>query len=222
MEKNEKLEKARALRKTRIMMLAIGSIVVYFFYYAFNIPTSSTPLEATQQQQQRGSAAIRHELPSEAVLVQKVHDLDAKVREIKATGVYMEVDPTGLAASKRLQDATRLLLAKRYGKTENDIPYRVRVDLTFQESNPTFATMGEHASFLIQLAPADLLPHSVYTFLEIARHWPEHRGAFHRRANHVLQVLTKGKQVQNLAFQEYSPQYPHVKGTVGYAGRPCK
>jgi hypothetical protein len=152
-------------------------------------------------------------------LVQKVQDLDEKVRALKATGIFMEVAPAGLAATKRLQDATRLLLAKRYGKKG---PYRVRVDLTFQESNPTFATMGEHASFLIQLAPADLLPHSVFSFLEIARQWHEQRGAFHRRAGHVLQVQTKGKQVKHLAFQEYSPQFPHVKGTVGYAGRPCK
>jgi hypothetical protein len=227
MEKNEKLEKTRAIRTNRIMTVVVGAVALLILYSILVRPPPSNFAADEQRQPQqpsqnqpRGSAAIRDELPSEAVLAQKVHELDVNVRKIKVTGVFMEVDPGGLAATKRLQDATRLLLAKRYGKYKK--PYSVLVDLIFQDSHPTFATLGDHASFVIELAPADLLPHSVYTFLEICRHWPEKRGAFHRIANHVLQVQTQGKQVEHLAFQEYSPQYPHVKGTVGYAGRPCK
>jgi hypothetical protein len=238
MEKNEKLEKTRALRTNRIMALVIGTVALLVVYGIIVPPppasiavrkkssnnnrlSSEHQQEQPQPNQQRGSAAIRQELPSESVLVHKVHELDVVVRKIKATGVFMEVDEHGLAATKRLQEATRLLLSKRYGQYENK-PFRVRVDLTFQESNPTFATLGAHDSFVMELAPANLLPHSVFTFLEICRTWPEKKGAFHRRANHVLQVLTKGREIQHLAFQEYSPLFPHVKGTVGYAGRPCK
>ena len=129
----------------------------------------------------------------------------------------METDPQGVAAAKALQDATRQLLKKRYGPIE---PYRVKVDLEFQPSNPTFETKGPTDTFTIELAPSSLVPHSIFTFLEVARLWDEKKGAFHRRANHVLQVLVAGNQVPHLAFQEYSPEFPHVKGTVGYAGRP--
>lgn len=36
-----------------------------------------------------------------------------------------------------------------------------------------------------------------------------------------LQAAVRTKYVKDpLAFQEYSPNFPHVKGTVGYCGRP--
>lgn len=58
----------------------------------------------------------------------------------------------------------------------------------------------------------------VFNFLEIARTWKG--GAFHRNANHVLQAKSHSDIKQPMPFQEYSIDYPHVKGTVGYAGRP--
>ena len=157
---------------------------------------------------------------TEEELERRVQLLDKEVRDIKTNlpkGSFMEVDENGVAASARLQDATRLLLAARYGPHE---PYRVKVGLKFQPSNPTTVTMGERDSFVIELAPSRLQPHSIFTFLEVARHWPEKKGAFHRQAPHVLQVMVGGNRVPHLAFQEYSRDYPHKKGTVGYAGRP--
>ena len=44
-------------------------------------------------------------------------------------------------------------------------------------------------------------------------------GAFHRNAGHVLQALVR-KNRKAMAFQEYSPHFPHKKYTMGYAGRP--
>ena len=58
----------------------------------------------------------------------------------------------------------------------------------------------------------------VYNFLEIARTWKG--GAFHRNANHVLQAKAHSEVKRSMPFQEYSDEYPHVKGTIGYAGRP--
>lgn len=58
----------------------------------------------------------------------------------------------------------------------------------------------------------------MFNFLEIARTWKG--GAFHRNANHVLQVKAHSGVTQPMPFQEYSEKYPHAKGTVGYAGRP--
>jgi len=148
-------------------------------------------------------------------LVDQVESLDAEVRKIKGTGVIMEVDEESLVATKKLQDATRLLLAARYGKLE---PYRVRLELEFQDTISDFAENGPDGEIVIELAPSNLVPHSIFSFLEIARHWK--KGAFHRIAGHVLQVMVNKNPVKHLAFQEYSPQFPHKKGTVGYAGRP--
>ena len=46
-------------------------------------------------------------------------------------------------------------------------------------------------------------------------------GAFHRNAGHVLQAFIAGGRAKtpSLAFQEYHPGFPHVKHTMGYAGK---
>jgi hypothetical protein len=147
-------------------------------------------------------------------LIKEVEELDSNVRKIKATGVIMEKDEGSLKATKKLQEATRRLLAARYGPNE---PYRVRVVLEFQETIPDFKEKGADGSFLLEMAPSQLQPHSVFSFLEVARQWEG--GAFHRNAAHVLQAMVHGG-FKPLAFQEYSKEYPHTFGTVGYAGRP--
>eukprot|EP00550_Attheya_septentrionalis_P000639 CAMPEP_0198285806 /NCGR_PEP_ID=MMETSP1449-20131203/5052_1 /TAXON_ID=420275 /ORGANISM="Attheya septentrionalis, Strain CCMP2084" /LENGTH=348 /DNA_ID=CAMNT_0043983381 /DNA_START=114 /DNA_END=1157 /DNA_ORIENTATION=+ len=148
----------------------------------------------------------------------EVEKLDAEVRRIKAAVPIFQVDKEGLAAAEKLQEATRRLMEVRYGPTTDTKPYRVKVVLEFQKSIPDFEENGPSGSFLIEMAPVKYVPHSVFTFLEVARNWKS--GAFHRVAGHVLQVLCRGTGVQHLAFQEYHPKVPHKRGTVGYAGRP--
>jgi hypothetical protein len=92
------------------------------------------------------------------------------------------------------------------------------VELEFQDTISDFNKNGSQGSFTINLAPSALQPHSIYTFLEVAQQWKG--GAFHRIARHVLQVMVKTHAVRDLAFQEYSPEYPHTAGTVGYARHP--
>jgi hypothetical protein len=90
--------------------------------------------------------------------------------------------------------------------------------LEFQDTIPDFQDKGADGSLLLEMAPSRLQPHSVFSFLEVARQWKG--GAFHRKAGHVLQVMVLGGSFKHLAFQEYSEEYPHKMGTVGYAGRP--
>ena len=91
------------------------------------------------------------------------------------------------------------------------------VDLEFQQ--PGLLEADRHASFVIETAPMDLVPYSVYNFLEVVRGYQG--GGFHRKAGHVLQVSVQSSLAKDaLAFQEYSPQFPHKKQTVGYCGRP--
>jgi cyclophilin family peptidyl-prolyl cis-trans isomerase len=158
---------------------------------------------------------VVQEEESEENIIKAVQHLDEQVRAIKAKVDIFETDPQAKEAAKKLQAATQQLLHKRYGTEE---PYRVVVDLEFQDTIPDFAEKGKDGSFTIELAPSTLQPHSIYTFLEVARNW--NGGAFHRIAPHVLQVMVKTHTIKHLAFQEYSPEYPHKERTVGYAGRP--
>jgi len=143
-------------------------------------------------------------------------ELDKQVRDIKATGIIMETDKKSLEVTRDLQDITRFMIKAKYGDHPH---YRVKVDLEFQSSIPDFDANGPHGTIVIEMAPIEYIPVSVYNWLEIARTWKS--GAFHRNANHVLQATTHSRAVkESLAFQEYSDKHPHKKGTVGYCGRP--
>eukprot|EP00538_Stauroneis_constricta_P013454 CAMPEP_0119548246 /NCGR_PEP_ID=MMETSP1352-20130426/2199_1 /TAXON_ID=265584 /ORGANISM="Stauroneis constricta, Strain CCMP1120" /LENGTH=340 /DNA_ID=CAMNT_0007593453 /DNA_START=100 /DNA_END=1122 /DNA_ORIENTATION=- len=142
--------------------------------------------------------------------------LDAEVREIKKTGVIMETDPHSLEVTKKLQDVTRKLIVARYGDHPS---YRIKVTLEFPPTIPDYAENGKDGELLIEMAPIDLIPVSVFTFLEVARSWEG--GEFHRNAGHVLQATTHSSIIKNsLPFQEYSKDFPHLQGTTGYCGRP--
>jgi len=148
---------------------------------------------------------------------ENVAKLDEIVRAIKKTGVIMEADEHSLQEIAKLQRATRELIKLRYGDIGRK-NYRIRMDLEFQPTIPDFAAKGKGGSLLIELAPISLIPCSVFNFLEIARTWKN--GAFHRNAGHVLQALARSDITKPMPFQEYSKEYPHKKGTLGYAGRP--
>mmetsp|Transcript_11310 Transcript_11310/g.24025 ORF Transcript_11310/g.24025 Transcript_11310/m.24025 type:complete len:370 (+) Transcript_11310:144-1253(+) len=162
-----------------------------------------------------GEANTREE--QENIVAKRVADLTTEVRAIKKTSVIMETDEHSLEMTGKLQEATRELIKLRYGDAGSK-NYRIRMDLEFQPTIPDFEERGKDATLLLELAPISLIPCSVFNFLEIARTWKN--GAFHRNAGHVLQALARSDITQSMPFQEYSKEYPHKKGTVGYAGRP--
>mmetsp|Transcript_32234 Transcript_32234/g.37584 ORF Transcript_32234/g.37584 Transcript_32234/m.37584 type:complete len:359 (+) Transcript_32234:81-1157(+) len=111
-------------------------------------------------------------------------------------------------------------------------PYKVEFQLDFP---PEEVPSGTADSFIIEMAPLDLMPHTVHFFLEQASRGLFDGSSFHRNARHVLQggpisnhlnpnenVRKKFKQadLMSVSFQEYHPDFPHVKYTLGYAGRP--
>jgi len=147
-------------------------------------------------------------------LRRQIEVADAEVRNIRQNVKIFETDKEGQIAAKKLQDVTRTFLKAYYGPQE---PYRVKVDLEFQDTIADFAEKGADGMIMIELAPSSLQPHSIHTFLELARTF--HGGAFHRIAPHVLQT-TMSTKIKHLAFQEYSDKFPHKLATVGYAGRP--
>jgi cyclophilin family peptidyl-prolyl cis-trans isomerase len=115
---------------------------------------------------------------------------------------------------------------------------RVRIELAFPDDDDFVDGMGSsHANleptvFVIEMAPIDLMPHSVYTFLEMASAGLLDGCSFILNAIHVLKAaplpydgtppsvkaqefLDKG--LESVAFREYSADYPHKQYTVGFA-----
>jgi cyclophilin family peptidyl-prolyl cis-trans isomerase len=110
---------------------------------------------------------------------------------------------------------------------------RVQLDLIFRldkDGNPLSDT-GPH-TMLIEMAPIELMPHSVYTFLEMVSSGLLDGCSFILNALHVLKAaplpydgtsasdkarafLEHG--LESVAFREYSPKFPHAKYTVGFA-----
>jgi len=79
------------------------------------------------------------------------------------------------------------------------------------------------------------MPHTVYLFLEQVSHKLYDGTSFHRNAGHVVQAgptpyyknpghtprkLFRDADLMSVSFQEYHPDFPHIKYTLGYAGRP--
>ena len=151
------------------------------------------------------------------ILEKKVKDLTATVRQLKSQKKYATLgDPEATETTTKLQDACRKLLPLKYGPE----PYQLELTLSFPETMPDFATAGADGTVLIEMAPARLMPYSVLTFLDmVVNEWKG--GAFHRNAPHVKQVTVAGRHAGfPLAFQEYSPEFPHVRFSLGFAGRP--
>jgi len=96
---------------------------------------------------------------------------------------------------------------------------------------------------IIELAPVNLMPHSVHTFLSQLSegYWTRGTPAIVMNPGHVLQacphpcletkamggsypgdpyVDMRHAGLDTVSFQEYHPAYPHEKYTIGFAGRP--
>lgn len=94
------------------------------------------------------------------------------------------------------------------------------------------ASDGGPTMIVIEMASLDLMPHSVFTFLEMASSGLLNGCSFILNALHVLKVaplpydgtsasdkarafLDAG--LESVAFREYTPDYPHSRHTVGFA-----
>jgi hypothetical protein len=145
-------------------------------------------------------------------------DMSVKeVNNIRLTGVIMEADEESLAATSKLQKLAKKLCKLKYG--DFSLPYRVLIELEFPEKEFRDNPSQRFGNFTIELASLDIVPYSVYNFLEIARGYKG--GGFHSRRDHLVQVILETDTVKEpMAFCEYSENYPHKPGTLGYCGRP--
>eukprot|EP00592_Proboscia_alata_P020324 CAMPEP_0194421814 /NCGR_PEP_ID=MMETSP0176-20130528/21073_1 /TAXON_ID=216777 /ORGANISM="Proboscia alata, Strain PI-D3" /LENGTH=390 /DNA_ID=CAMNT_0039230155 /DNA_START=19 /DNA_END=1191 /DNA_ORIENTATION=- len=94
---------------------------------------------------------------------------------------------------------------------------------------------NERFEFIMEMAPIDLMPHTVHTFLQQVHHKLWDGCTFVFCAEHILQASPMPSDLNPHAdlrqpfyensldkvyFQEYSQEYPHVTNTVGISGRP--
>ena len=123
---------------------------------------------------------------------------------------------------------------KRFGPG----PHYVSVTILLEEGNPS-----SQREIIIELAPLELMPHSIHLFLtQIDEgYWTRGTPAIAINAEHVLQACPhpclenvdmggsspgypyedmKRAGLDTVSFQEYSTYYPHVKYTIGFAGKP--
>jgi cyclophilin family peptidyl-prolyl cis-trans isomerase len=124
-------------------------------------------------------------------------------------------------------------------------PHYISIRVALDERNPSSVR-----EIVIQLAPLELMPHSIHLFLtQISEgYWNVGTPAFVLNAEHVLQACPhpclesvefggnsqsrstnrqtepyedmKRAGLDTVSFQEYSTRVPHEKYTIGFAGRP--
>lgn len=160
-----------------------------------------------------------NEIPTQISIEQqreKSENLIEKIRSMKHAGVVMEEDENAKSIIVQLQAELRKLMRLQYGP--NTSQFKVEMKLEFPSSMPDYIEAGSSGRILIETAPIDLVPYSVYMFLQIAKGFKN--GAFHRNAGHVLQAMITADGVRGMAFQEYHKDFPHKRLTMGYAGRP--
>jgi len=153
-------------------------------------------------------------------IVPKAHyaEISPKERADVANGIMEKHDKQSeriTQLQKSIQGFHRAELDRRFGPG----PYYVEFTLNIS---------GRKAFFTIETAPNDLMPHSVYYFMDMVdRHvWDD--TVFVHRWDHVLQaapISIEGEDRYDeaggeLSFPEFSDEYQHHEFTVGYSGRP--
>ena len=177
---------------------------------------------------------LEREISAMDLMIQKQHDLDSRsyqqqasnqreLNEISELQKRLQSDATQAKnLKKQVQTVSRDEILAKYGAGV----HRVLIELVFPDHHrgPT--------KFTIELAPSDMMPHSVHTFLEMVSLGLLDGCSFILNALHVLKAAPlpfdgtsaadKAKAfsdhgLESVAFKEYNENYPHKKFTVGFA-----
>jgi hypothetical protein len=129
---------------------------------------------------------------------------------------------------KHLQIVSRQDAIQKYGSGV----IRVKLELEFPSEDKAKAGVGAPTVMVFEMAPLDLMPHSVYMFLEMVYNGLFDGCSFILNAMHVIKAAPlpydgssasqkvkafTSRGLDSVAFREYSPDYPHEQYTVGFA-----
>jgi cyclophilin family peptidyl-prolyl cis-trans isomerase len=168
------------------------------------------------------SIQTQHRADTQVALVEAQHQRVAlEIGEIKER---LKLGSKKATALKELvQSVSQEDVIEKYGPG----PQLVELELVFPDFNHRGPT-----KFIIEMAPAELMPHSVHTFLEMVSAGLLDGCSFILNAMHVVKAAPlpydgtsaaekarafSDKGLESVAFKEYSEDYPHKKHTVGFA-----
>ena len=198
----------------------------------------SEKVSAQMQHAERDVRRLERELKALDAMEQQKEDMDVEKKVLDQASEF--ANPRVLQEMNGIQRRLRYsanraeklkLQVSELSKRDAEFKYgtgmkRVEIELIFpgDEEGPT--------TFVIEMAPIDLMPHSVYTFLEMVSSGLLNGCSFILNALHVLKAaplpydgspatdkaqdfLDSG--LESVAFREYSPEFPHQQYTVGFA-----
>lgn len=215
-------------RSTLKMALEEGDRLVAF----------SAKLQSQMHNAQKDVRLLERELAALDAIEQKREDLEEEQKIMDQAALF--TNPKMVQEVSAIQRKLKLA-ANRAQKLKEQVseiskrdaidkygpgPHRVEIELVFP------GHLAGPTKFVIEMAPLDVMPHSVYTFLEMASAGLLNGCSFILNALHVIkaaplpydgspaqdkaQAFTDSG-LESVAFREYSHEYPHKPLTVGFA-----
>jgi len=137
---------------------------------------------------------------------------------------------------EEIQKMSRHEVFHRFGKE----PHRVEFQVQFPPESPLSPDGSNPTKFVVELAPLELMPHAVYTFLQTVDNglWnevsiggdniqnkPTSSAEFRQIARHIVVAQPRKDALEDylnnfgiptMSFPEFNERYDHEKYTVGY------
>lgn len=191
-------------------------------------------LQALMQSKETETTAMKHEFD---LLVQEKNKLEQELANAQAQVVGLS---TNTEEEKKMREEIDYLIEykkdkalqiQQYSKARllekfGPGPHRVEIQLDIDPAS-NIANEPGGDRIVIEMAPVDEMPHTVYWFLSQVDRGLYNGASFHRNAGHVVQggptanfatppdlKLAKNFQqagFNSVLFQEYSPKFPHYK-----------
>ncbi|KAL7581514.1 hypothetical protein ACA910_022083 [Epithemia clementina (nom. ined.)] len=209
-------------------------------------------LQSRNEKMTQMNQAFKHEIRMIDEMAEEdvdMHISGVKMAESSTVSKWIRQREQGLKhrvhlLKKQVQEQSKRTVLEKYGPG----PYQVKLTINvlyhsrahgFDSSSPQHASTFVHnrgmrvkRHFIIELAPLDLMPHSVHLFLDLveSKLWNDSVFLHHDESEHVVAAapvdysthnlkteLLDSLNFKSLSFPEYSPEYPHKKYTVGFA-----
>lgn len=181
---------------------------------------------------------LERELSALDVIEQKNEDIEEEKKVMEQAAMF--ANPEMIKEMSTVQNKLRYAEAKARDLKQRVIeiskkdtlekygagPHRVEIELVFP------GNLDGPSTFVIEMAPVDVMPHSVHTFLEMVSYGLLDGCSFILNAMHVLKAAplpydgsapdAKAQAfyehgLTSVAFREYSHDYQHKPYTVGFA-----
>jgi cyclophilin family peptidyl-prolyl cis-trans isomerase/Skp family chaperone for outer membrane proteins len=232
-------------RKWSIFMLgfvALGLVAVYVSHSYVNgaarqvevLEHYRIDMDNKIKKYEKDIHVLEREISAMDALIQKQQKLDARSYHVQATQQRALNEMNALQKRLKLEaEQAKTLKKEVQEKSKEDIVqkygsgvHKVEIELVFPDKHRGPKT------FVIELAPAEVMPHSVHTFLEMVSTGLLDGCSFILNALHVLKAAplpydgtsaaAKAKAfsergLESVAFKEYNAAYTHKQYTVGFA-----